>query len=120
MTRYTNEHEWVRIEGTTATVGISNHAQEALGDITYVDLPKAGKVLKAGDMLGSIESVKAASDIFAPLAGTVAEVNTALDGAPETINADAEGEGWICKLSGVNPADIEGLMTPEAYQQFIQ
>lgn len=120
MTRYTQEHEWVRLDGDVATIGISNHAQEALGDITYVELPTVGKALKAGDMLGSVESVKAASDIFAPVSGKVSEVNSALDGAPETINSDAEGEGWICKMSGVDAADLEALMTPEAYQDFIQ
>lgn len=118
MTRYTAEHEWIRLEGDTATVGISDHAQHALGDITFIELPSVGKTVKQGDTLGVVESVKAASDIFAPAGGKVATVNTALATAPETVNAAAESDGWICTLTGVDLAEIEGLMTPGQYADF--
>jgi glycine cleavage system H protein len=119
MMRYTKEHEWVNIEGATATVGISQHAQEALGDITFVELPSVGKVLKAGDQLGVVESVKAASDIYAPISGTVSEVNSALDVAPELINQSPETDGWICRLTGITAADADKLMDEAAYQAFL-
>jgi glycine cleavage system H protein len=118
MMHYTKEHEWVKIEGTNATIGISHHAQEALGDITFVELPAVGKVLKAGDALGVVESVKAASDIYAPISGTVSEVNSALDGSPELINQSPEEKGWICKLSNITVSDAEGLMDEAAYKAF--
>ena len=104
------------MEGSLAVVGISNHAQQALGDITFVDLPKAGKTLKSHDVLGVVESVKAASDIFAPIAGTVAAVNEALNASPELINQDPCGRGWICKLSGVSTVDLGRLMTLVQYE----
>ena len=114
--RYTKDHEWIGMEGNVAVIGISHHAQQALGDITFVDLPKVGKVLKQHDVLGVVESVKAASDIFAPAAGTVAAANDALNASPELINQDPCGRGWICKLSGVNAADLAGLMTLAQYE----
>jgi len=117
--RYTKDHEWVRVEGDTATVGISDHAQEALGDITFVDLPKTGKVVKAHDSLAVIESVKAASDVFAPVGGTVCAVNEALAGAPELINRAPHGEGWLCKLKPFDAAGLAALMTPEQYEAFL-
>jgi glycine cleavage system H protein len=119
MKRYTKEHEWVNIEGTTAAVGISHHAQEALGDITFVELPAVGKVLKAGDPIGVVESVKAASDIYSPVSGTVSEVNSNLDSSPELINQSPEADGWICRLSDVTAADADNLMDEAAYQAFI-
>jgi glycine cleavage system H protein len=119
MIRYTKEHEWVNIEGTTAAVGISHHAQEALGDITFVELPAVGKVLKAGDAVGVVESVKAASDIYSPISGTVSEVNSNLDGAPELINQSPEANGWICKLINITAADADKLMDEAAYQAFL-
>ncbi len=118
MTRYTKDHEWIRLEGETATVGISDYAQQALGDITYIELPVVGTTIRKGDGLCVIESVKAASDVYAPAAGTVATVNARLADAPETINASPEGDGWICTLSGVKPADLDEWMTPEAYAEF--
>lgn len=118
MMRYTTEHEWIRLEGDVATVGISDHAQHELGDITFIELPPVGKTVQAGGALCVIESVKAASDVFAPVAGTVATVNAALADAPETVNASAEGDGWLCTLSGVDPAALEGLMNPEQYAAF--
>jgi len=114
--RYTKDHEWIGMEGGLAVVGISHHAQQALGDITFVDLPKVGKTLKPHDVLGVVESVKAASDIFSPVAGTVAAVNEVLNASPELINQDPCGRGWICKLSGVNPADLAALMTLAQYE----
>jgi glycine cleavage system H protein len=119
MMRYTKEHEWVNIEGTTATVGISQHAQAALGDITFVELPTVGKTLKAGAQLGVVESVKAASDIYAPISGTVSEVNAALDVAPELINHSPEADGWICRLTNITAADADKLMDEAAYQAFL-
>lgn len=118
MIRYSVEHEWIRLEGETATVGISDFAQQELGDITFVDLPDVGKVVKKGDSLCVIESVKAASDIYAPAGGTVASVNTQLNDTPETVNSAPETEGWICTLEGVSPADLEDLMTAEQYAAF--
>ena len=114
--RYTKDHEWIGMDGDLAVIGISNHAQQALGDITFVDLPKVGKVLKQHDVIGVVESVKAASDIFAPVAGTVAAANDALSASPELINQDPCGRGWLCKLSGVKAADLAGLMTLAQYE----
>jgi glycine cleavage system H protein len=114
--RYTKDHEWVGMDGNLAVIGISQHAQQALGDITFVDIPKVGKALKRHDVLGVVESVKAASDIFAPAGGTVAAVNEALNASPELINQDPCGRGWICKLSGVNAADLSSLMTLAQYE----
>jgi len=113
---YTKDHEWIGLDGDLAVIGISNHAQQALGDITFVDLPRAGKILKRHDVLGVVESVKAASDIFSPVAGTVAAVNEDLVASPELINQDPCGRGWICKLSGVNADDLSGLLTLAQYE----
>jgi glycine cleavage system H protein len=118
MMRFTEEHEWVRVEGDVATVGITDYAQGVLGDITYVELPKAGKVFKKGDSLCVVESVKAASDVFAPVGGTVTAVNEALAESPQTVNASPEADGWICTLGGVADAELETLMTAEQYAAF--
>lgn len=118
--RYAKTHEWVRLEGTTAVVGITDHAQKALGDITFVELPAVGKTVKQGGECGVIESVKAASDLFAPVDGQVAEVNTVLAERPETINKDPYGQGWILKLNGVNGAQMESLMDAAAYEAGIE
>src|SRR5690554_4333289 len=101
--RYTREHEWIGFEDDLAVVGITDHAQASLGDITYVELPEIGAKLTGGDVLGTVESVKAASDIFAPVDGTVAQVNQALEDRPELANQQPYGEGWLCKLSDVQP-----------------
>ena len=116
---YTEEHEWVRVEGDSATIGISDYAQQALGDITFVELPETGKLVVQFEDLAVIESVKAASDIYAPLSGEVLEVNPALEEAPETINRDCYGEGWICKLTGIVEAEMEKLLSAEAYEKLI-
>ena len=116
---YTEEHEWVRVEGDSATIGISDYAQDALGDITFVELPEVGKQVAQFEDLAVIESVKAASDIYAPLGGKVLEVNPALEEAPETINRDCYGEGWICKLTGIVESEMEKLLSAEAYEKLI-
>ena len=110
----------MRVTGTDAVMGISDHAQHELGDITYVELPKIGKVVAQSGEVAIIESVKAASDIYAPVGGTVAEVNEALGDKPETINQDAYGAGWICKLTGVNAAETGSLMTAAQYRQMLE
>ncbi len=118
MMRFTEEHEWVRIEGATARIGITDHAQHALGDITYVELPKVGRTVRRGEALAVVESVKAASDVYAPLGGRVAAVNARLAESPETVNAAAEGDGWLCTLEGFDPTEAEALMSAEQYAAF--
>lgn len=114
--RYAKSHEWVRSEADgTVTVGITDYAQGSLGDITYVQLPKVGAVLKAGDTFGVVESVKAASDLYAPLAGTVVAVNAALESAPETVNGAAYGDGWMLKVKPAEAGAIGHLLDAEAY-----
>ncbi len=114
--RYAKSHEWLRPEADgTATIGITDYAQAALGDITYVQLPKVGAVLKAGETFGVVESVKAASDLYAPVAGTVLAVNAALDAAPETLNTAPYDGAWIMKLKLANPADVASLLDASAY-----
>jgi glycine cleavage system H protein len=119
MKYFSKEHEWVEIDGTTATIGISVHAAEELGDITFVELPDADADFAKGDVISVVESVKAASDIYSPVSGTICAVNDELDDSPELINEDAESKGWICKLSSVNAADIEGMMNPDQYKEFV-
>ncbi len=114
--RYAKSHEWLRVEADgTATVGITDYAQGSLGDITYVQLPKVGAALKQGAAFGVVESVKAASDVYAPAGGTVVAVNASLDSAPETLNSDPYGAGWILKLKLSNPAESGALMDSAAY-----
>jgi glycine cleavage system H protein len=117
--RYTKDHEWIRIEGDTGTLGITHYAQGELGDIVYVELPEVGKSVASGDVLGNIESVKAVSEIYAPVAGTVVAVNEALGTAPETVNGDPHGGGWICKLKLEAGADLSGLLDAEAYGRLV-
>lgn len=116
---YTKEHEWVRADGGTGTVGITNHAQEELGDIVYVDLPKLGTILAQGKTLGSVESVKAVSDIYSPVSGEVIEVNLALADAPEKLNADPHGEAWLVKIRLTAPEEIKQLLSAADYQSYI-
>ena len=118
-TRYTKDHEYIRVEGDTATVGISDYAQEQLGDVVYVELPAVGKSLEKGAEAAVVESVKAASEVYAPVSGEVVEVNGALEGAPGTINEDPAGKGWFLKLKLKDPAELEGLMTEEQYREFV-
>lgn len=117
--RYTKEHEWVRIEGTTATVGITEFAQGQLGDIVFVEVPSAGKELKAGGEAAVVESVKAASEVYAPVSGKVIEGNSALPDSPETVNKDPQGAGWFFKMQLSNPAELSGLMDENAYKAYV-
>lgn len=117
--RYAKSHEWLKLEGDTATIGISDYAQNSLGDITYVQMPKVGAAFKAGETFGVVESVKAASDLYAPAAGTVTAVNSALDSAPETVNRSPYGDGWMLKLKLANPADAAALMDAAAYGRHV-
>ena len=117
--RYSKEHEWVAVDGDTVTLGITDFAQEELGDIVYVEVPAIGAKLAIGDVLGTVESVKAVSEIYAPLAGEVVEVNDALADAPETINSDAHHNGWICKVRMSAPDELDALMDAGAYEQLI-
>ncbi len=117
--RYTKEHEWVLVEGDNGTIGITDHAQSELGDIVYVDLPKVGTRLSEGATMGSVESVKAVSDIYAPVSGEVVEVNEALATAPEKLNSDPHGEAWLVKIRLSNPADVEKLLPAADYQTYI-
>ncbi len=118
--RYAKSHEWVRAEGDgTVTIGITDYAQNSLGDITYVQAAKVGAVLKAGDTFGVVESVKAASDLYAPVAGTVLAVNAALDAAPETVNRDPYGDGWMLRLKLADPGSVASLLDAAAYGQLL-
>ncbi|MCD6550991.1 glycine cleavage system protein GcvH [Thermotoga sp.] len=120
MKKYTRTHEWVEIEGKAATVGITNHAQEELGDVVYVDLPEVGKEVKKGDVVASIESVKAAADVYAPLSGKITEVNERLESEPELINKDAEGEGWIFKMEISGESELADLLDEQAYRKLCE
>jgi glycine cleavage system H protein len=115
--QYTRSHEWVRTEGDIATVGITDHAQDELGDVVFVELPGEGATLEAGDSFGTVESVKAVSDLYTPVGGEVVEVNSSLEDAPEKINDDPYGEGWIVKLRTSGEAD---LLSPEEYEKVVE
>ena len=116
---FTREHEWIRVEGDTATVGISNHAQEALGDIVFAEVPEAGRKLNKGQEAAVVESVKAASDVYAPAAGEVVEGNPAVADDPSLINRDPEGEGWFFKLKLDDASAIDGLMDEASYREWV-
>ena len=118
-TRYTKEHEWIRLDGDTALVGITEHAQSQLGDVVYVELPEIGKSFAAGDEAAVVESVKAASEVYAPAGGEVVAVNAALADAPATVNEDAEGKGWFLKLKLADPGELEQLMTAAQYKDYV-
>jgi glycine cleavage system H protein len=117
--RYTKDHEWIKVEGNVATIGITDFAQSELGDIVYIDINTVGKMLSAEAVFGTVEAVKTVSDLFLPVAGTIHEINPALAGQPELVNSDPYGAGWMVKVTMVNPADIENLMTSEAYSQLV-
>jgi len=117
--RYTKEHEWVSVEGDTATVGITDHAQHELGDIVYVDLPKTGAKLSKGATLGSVESVKAVSDVYSPVTGEVVAINEALSTAPEKLNGEPHDGAWLIKVKIADVAEIQDLMTAADYQKYI-
>ena len=117
--RYTKEHEWVGFDGATATIGITDYAQHELGDVVYVDLPKVGAALTAGKSLGTVESVKAVSEIYAPISGEVTEVNATLSASPELINSDPHGKGWLVRVKAANASEINGLMDSAKYQAYV-
>jgi glycine cleavage system H protein len=118
--RYAKTHEWARKEDGVIAVGISDHAQHSLGDIVFVDLPKPGSSFKAGAAFGAVESVKAASDLYLPVSGTIAEVNETLSGSPETVNKDCYGEGWMVKVTPESPAEFDALLVPADYEKIAQ
>jgi glycine cleavage system H protein len=116
---FTRDHEWIRLDGNIATVGITNHAQEQLGDVVFVEVPEVGRTVTAGEAAAVVESVKAASDVFSPLAGEVSEANTDLADNPALVNEDAEGGAWFFKLRIADPSAVEGLMDRAAYDAFV-
>ncbi|MFQ5958242.1 MAG: glycine cleavage system protein GcvH [Alphaproteobacteria bacterium] len=118
--RYTKQHEWVRVDGDVAVVGISDYAQEQLGDIVFVELPEVGKSVKRSDEAAVVESVKAASEVYAPLSGEVIEVNAALADTPEKVNSDPTGDGWFMKIKPSDPSEIDNLMDEAAYRTFVE
>jgi glycine cleavage system H protein len=118
--RFTKDHEWVELEGDVATIGITAYAAEQLGDVVFVEVPETGKTVKAGEGLAVVESVKAASDVYAPVSGQVVEANAALSDAPETVNAAPEAAGWFAKLKVANPAELDALMDRPAYEAYLQ
>jgi len=116
---YTKDHEWVRIEGDTAFIGITDFAQKELGDIVYVDIPSKGKTVKQHDVFGTVEAVKTVSDLFMPLSGQVVEINSKLENVPESVNNDPYGDGWMIKVKLSNPAESSGLLDVAAYKSLI-
>ncbi len=119
-TRYTRDHEWIRLDGDVAVVGITDYAQEQLGDIVYVELPEPGRTVEKGGEFCVVESVKAASEVFAPISGEVTEVNDALGDQPGAVNESPEESGWLIKMKPANKADIDGLMDAAAYKAFLE
>ena len=117
---FTKEHEWIRVEGDLATVGISNHAQEALGDIVFAEVPEAGRQVSKGQEAAVVESVKAASDVYAPVSGEVTEGNQRVVDDPALVNSDPEGEGWFFKLKLADPSELDGLMDEAAYREWVK
>lgn len=113
--RYTKDHEWIKLDGNVATIGITDYAQRELGDIVYVEVETVGKSLKAGEIFGTVEAVKTVSDLFLPVDGTITELNAALANSPESVNSDPYGEGWMIKMTVNNPADVEALMDAATY-----
>jgi len=118
--KYRDSHEWIRIEDGVATVGISNHAQDQLGDVVYVDMPEVDAEVSAGESVAEIESVKAVSDIYAPVSGTISAVNEDLDGSEDSVNTDPYGSGWLFKIKMSNPADADALMGADAYKVHVE
>ncbi|HZH10297.1 MAG TPA: glycine cleavage system protein GcvH [Microvirga sp.] len=119
-TRYTKDHEYIRVEGDAGIVGISDYAQAQLGDVVFVELPSVGKTLSKGDEAAVVESVKAASEVYAPVSGEVVEVNSGLEAAPGTVNEDPAGRGWFLKIRLTNPGELDDLLTEEQYQEFVK
>ncbi len=117
--RYTKDHEWIKLDGDTATIGITDYAQRELGDIVYVEVETVGKSLKAGDVFGTVEAVKTVSDLFLPVDGTITELNKALANSPESVNNDPYGEGWMVKMKVNNPSEVNALMDAAAYEAVV-
>ncbi|MBL7768775.1 MAG: glycine cleavage system protein GcvH [Flavipsychrobacter sp.] len=117
--KYTKDHEWIKLEGNIATIGITDFAQGELGDIVYVEIETVGKTLEAETVFGTVEAVKTVSDLFLPVSGTINEVNPALSANPELVNSDPYGEGWMIKMTVTNPADVDGLLDAEGYKALI-
>ena len=118
--RYTKEHEWVKLDGDIATVGITDFAQSELGDVTYIEMPQVGREINQGESFGVVESVKAVSDVYAPVSGEIVEVNGALEGQPETVNSSPYEDAWLLKLRVQNPGQLEQLLDAAAYQEHVQ
>lgn len=118
--RYSTDHEWIRQDGDTVTIGITEFAQDSLGDVVFVEIPEHGSVVAAGESFTEIESTKSVSDIYAPVSGTIAEANASLDNQPELLNSDPYGEGWIVKIKMSDPSQLEGLMDAAAYRQLTE
>ncbi len=119
-TRYTKDHEYIRVEGDAGIVGISDYAQSQLGDVVFVELPSVGKTLSKGDEAAVVESVKAASEVYAPVSGEVVEVNSELEASPGTVNEDPAGRGWFMKIRLTDQSELDGLLTEEQYQEFVK
>ncbi|MBX6425372.1 MAG: glycine cleavage system protein GcvH [Variibacter sp.] len=117
--RYTKDHEWISVDGDIGTIGITDYAQSQLGDVVFVELPERGKTVGKGGEVAVVESVKAASEVYAPVSGEVVDVNTALEGAPATVNEDPQGRGWFLKLKIKDVAELDDLMTEEQYKEFL-
>ncbi|HXF42699.1 MAG TPA: glycine cleavage system protein GcvH [Pyrinomonadaceae bacterium] len=117
--KYSKDHEWIRIEGDQAVIGITDYAQKSLGDVVYVDFPRVGDQLDSHEAFGSVESVKAVSEVFTPIAGTVSEVNESLNDSPEKVNADPYGEAWFIKIKMANPDEANGLLSAEEYEDYL-
>jgi len=116
---YTKDHEWIKLDGNIATIGITDFAQKELGDIVFVEVETVGKSLGAGDVFGTVEAVKTVSDLFLPVSGTITELNPSLNNSPELVNNDPYGEGWMIKMKVDNPADVENLMSAQAYESIV-
>ncbi len=114
--RYSTDHEWVRVDGDIVTIGITEFAQDALGDVVFVELPEAGATVAAGATFSEVESTKSVSDIYAPVSGAISAVNDTLESAPELLNSDPYGDGWICRIQMVDPSELDGLMDADAYR----
>lgn len=114
--RYSSDHEWVRVEGATVTIGITEYAQDALGDVVFVEMPDQGLAVAAGETFSEVESTKSVSDIYAPITGSIAEVNAALESQPELLNSDPYGAGWICRIEISDPSELDALMDADAYR----
>jgi len=117
--KYTKDHEWIKLDGNVATIGITDYAQQELGDIVYVEVETIGKALKAGDVFGTVEAVKTVSDLFLPVDGTITELNPSLSNSPESVNNDPYGEGWMVKMTVENPADVAALLNATAYESSV-